>query len=62
MLINCVAYQDGVKLADLLAGEISKYLKRPECFIWVALYDATEAELEEMHQEFGLHELMIKLV
>jgi magnesium transporter len=60
MLINCAAYQDGVKLSDLPVGEISKYLKRPECFIWVALFDATSIELEEMQEEFGLHDLMIK--
>jgi len=60
MLINCVAYQDGIKLADLHTGEISKYLKRSECFVWVALFDATDAELEEMQEAFGLHELMIK--
>jgi len=60
MLINCVAYQDGVKLADLPTEEISDYLQRPECFIWVALRDATDAELEKMQEEFGLHDLVVE--
>ena len=43
MLINCVAYQDGSKLADLEIQEISDYLEKPGCFVWVALRDATHA-------------------
>jgi len=60
MLINCVAYQNGVKLADLPVEEISDYLERPDCFVWVALRDTTDAELAEMQEEFGLHDLAIE--
>lgn len=60
MLINCVAYQNGVKLADLAVEEISDYLERKNCFVWVALRDTTNAELETMQREFGLHELAIE--
>src|ERR1044071_9987774 len=47
MLINCVAYQDGRKLADIDKREISDYLKRAGCFVWVALRDATDEEPAE---------------
>jgi magnesium transporter len=57
MLINCVAYQNGVKLADLPVEEISDYLERKDCFVWVALRDTTDAEIEKMQEEFGLHDL-----
>lgn len=60
MLINCVAYQNGTKLADIPTERISDYISRPDCFVWVALQDATPAELEEMRQEFGLHELAVE--
>ncbi len=60
MLVNCVAYEEGRKLADIDKREISDYLSRPGCFVWVALRDATEAELEEMREEFGLHELAVE--
>jgi magnesium transporter len=59
MLINCVAYQDGKKIADIDRREISEYLKRPGCFVWVALYEPEERELVEMQEEFGLHELAV---
>jgi magnesium transporter len=60
MLVNFVAYQEGRKLADIDKHEISNYLARPDCFVWVALKDATDAELEEMREEFGLHELAVE--
>ena len=59
MLINCVAYQNGRKLADIARSEISEYVKRPDCFVWVALYEPDPGELEAMQAEFGLHELAV---
>ncbi len=60
MLINCVAYQNGSRLADVPVSEISEYIARPDTFVWVALQDATQAELLEMQHEFGLHELAVE--
>ena len=60
MLINCVAYENGRKLAELDIEEISDYLERPDCFVWVALRDATDAELEKMREEFALHPLAVE--
>ena len=60
MLISCVAYEDGKKLADIVKEDISKYVRRPECFVWVALYEPTADELAEMQREFGLHELAVE--
>ncbi|HWI37587.1 MAG TPA: magnesium/cobalt transporter CorA [Burkholderiales bacterium] len=60
MLINCVVYQEGRKLADIDKREISDYLTRPGCFVWVALRDATDEELSEMQEEFDLHALAVE--
>ncbi len=60
MLINCVAYQDGKKLSDISIEAISDYVEKPESFVWVALKDAENAELEEMKIEFNLHELAVE--
>src|ERR1051326_1411025 len=60
MLINCVVYQEGRKLADIDFREIHSYLARPGCFVWVALKDATDAELEQMREEFDLHPLAVE--
>ncbi|HTH61457.1 MAG TPA: magnesium/cobalt transporter CorA [Paraburkholderia sp.] len=60
MLINCAAYQAGKKLADMPVAEISDYLAKPECFVWVALRDPDAGEMASMKEEFGLHELAIE--
>jgi len=60
MLINCAAYQDGRKLADIRKEDIHSYLSRPGCFVWVALKDTTAEELMEMQTQFGLHELAVE--
>ena len=60
MLVNCVAYQEGRKLADIDFREIHSSLARPGTFVWVALKDATEAELEQMREEFDLHPLAVE--
>ena len=60
MLINCAAYEDGKKLGDIEPTQIGAYLKRPNCFVWVALHDATAAELGEMQRAFRLHPLAVE--
>ncbi len=60
MLINCVAYQDGRKLADIAVEDIDRFVQQPGCFVWVALRDASDAELRQMQQEFDLHELAVE--
>lgn len=60
MLINCVAYQDGKKIRDITVEEISDFVALPDCFVWVALRDASEPELRKMQEEFGLHELAVE--
>ena len=60
MLINCVAYRDGSKLADITIDQISDHLVQPGCFVWVALRDASDAELATMQHEFGLHDLAVE--
>ena len=60
MLINCVAYDHGSKLADIDVRDISEYLRKPDCFVWVALRDPTNEELGVMQAEFGLHDLAVE--
>jgi magnesium transporter len=59
MLISCVAYQNGRKLADIPVADISEYVSRPDCFVWVAMFEPSREDLDEMAAEFGLHELAV---
>jgi magnesium transporter len=60
MLINCAAYQDGKKVADIPASQVHLFVNEPGCFVWVALKDPEPAELEVMQKEFGLHDLAVE--
>ena len=59
MLINCVVYQDGRRLAEVQPEDIHRYLAMPGCFVWVALLDRDPATLELMRREFSLHPLAV---
>ena len=60
MLINCVAYEGGKKLADIPPSEIHNYVCKPECFVWVAMFEPTPAELQAMKEQFDLPELAVE--
>ena len=60
MIVNCVAYQEGKRIADIRTDEIGAWVGRPECFVWVALKDPEPAELDAMQAQFGLHELAVE--
>jgi magnesium transporter len=60
VLISCAVYQNGRKLADIPQADISDYITRPDCFVWVGLVDPTPEEIDDMAQEFGLHPLAVE--
>lgn len=60
MLVNCVAYQQGRRLADIPMGEIRHYTGRPDCFVWLALKEPEGAELDALMDEFDLHPLAVE--
>ena len=60
MLISCVAYENGKKLGDIRKEDIHLHLGKPGRFVWVALKDADAEELEEMREQFDLHELAVE--
>ena len=60
MLVNCVVYRSGRKVADIPREDISEYVAQPDCFVWVALKEPTAEELAVMQEEFGLHPLAVE--
>ena len=60
MLVNCAVYHEGRKLKDISVDEISDALEDPANFVWVGLKDPEREELNQMQQEFNLHELAVE--
>ena len=60
MLINCAAYKDGHRVADIAVEQISDYIARPDHFVWVALRNATPKAVSYTH--LRAHETVLDLV
>ena len=60
MLISCVAYEHGRRVADIPVSEIRAARGRPGSFVWVAIKDPEASELEALQAEFDLHDLAVE--
>ncbi|WAK02303.1 magnesium/cobalt transporter CorA [Methylobacter sp. YRD-M1] len=60
MIVNCVAYQNGVSIGKVTIEAISEVLKMDNTFVWLGLHEVNSELLAEIQQEFGLHELAIE--
>ena len=60
MLISCVAYRDGHKIADIGIDEVQNYVSQPGCLVWVALREPDAETLDKLQQVLGLHPLAVE--
>jgi magnesium transporter len=59
-IINCAAYLDGRRVANIELNDINRVLKNPDQFVWVGLHEPGEETLEQLQKEFCLHDLAIE--
>ena len=59
-VINCAAYSGGRRIADLPISDVSEALLEQDRFVWIGLYEPTEAILRQVQEEFGLHDLAVE--
>jgi magnesium transporter len=59
-VVNCAAYAEGRRVADLKIEGISEALKRDDRFVWIGLHEPEEALLKQVQAEFGLHDLAVE--
>ncbi|MGH7325868.1 MAG: magnesium/cobalt transporter CorA [Candidatus Rokuibacteriota bacterium] len=60
-VVNCAAYAEGRRVADVALADISEVLKQDdERFIWIGLHAPDEVLLRRVQAEFGLHDLAIE--
>jgi len=60
MLISCVAYKDGHKIADIGIDEVQNYVSQPGCLVWVALREPDAETLDRLQHLLGLHPLAVE--
>jgi magnesium transporter len=59
-VINCAAYCDGLRVANVELDEVHDTLKQSGRFVWVGLHEPDTDMLKKIQIEFGLHDLSIE--
>ena len=59
-VVNCAAYSDGRRVANISIEAISDHLSEPNGFVWIGLYEPSEELLKQIQREFNLHDLAIE--
>lgn len=60
MVINCVLYREGKRQEKVEIADISEALKDDNAFIWLGLYQPEPEFMQQLQEEFHLHELAIE--
>jgi magnesium transporter len=60
VIVNCAAYQEGRRVANVELPDVSEVLKMPGQFVWIGLHEPSEEVLRQVQEEFGLHDLAIE--
>lgn len=61
MIVDCAIYENGHRRpgTQLIEGAMAA-LDDPDGFVWIGLFEPTEAEFEAVRAEFDLHELAVE--
>ena len=59
-IINCAAYSQGRRIADVELNNVHEVLKATNQFVWIGLHEPSEEVLSRVQLEFGLHDLAVE--
>jgi magnesium transporter len=59
-IINCAAYSQGRRIADVELKDVHAILKEPDQFVWIGLHEPAEEVLDQVQHEFELHDLAVE--
>ena len=60
MVVNCVAYRRGERLAVIGIDQIREALQQEDALVWLGLREPDRDLLAQVQREFGLHELAVE--
>jgi magnesium transporter len=60
MIVNCVVYSSGCKVADIPLDQVGEWAARDGHFVWIGLLDPSEEEMRLVQAELGLHDLAVE--
>src|SRR5262245_29925338 len=59
-IVNCAAYAEGKRIADVNLSDVHDVLKKKDQFVWIGLYEPSEEILIRVQNQFNLHELAVE--
>jgi magnesium transporter len=59
-IINCAAYSQGRRVADVELAHVHEMLTEINQFVWIGLHEPSEDILTQVQKEFGLHDLAVE--
>ncbi|HEY6504501.1 MAG TPA: magnesium/cobalt transporter CorA [Chitinophagaceae bacterium] len=59
-IVNCAAYSQGHRIADVKLSNVHEVLKETDQFVWIGLHEPSEEVLNQVQEEFGLHDLAVE--
>jgi magnesium transporter len=59
-IINCAAYTQGRRKADVELSDVHEVLKENDQFVWIGLHEPSEEVLGQVQLEFRLHDLAVE--
>jgi magnesium transporter len=61
VIVDMAVYEEGVRRpGELKLDDAFEACREADCFVWIGLYEPSEAEFESVRREFGLHELAVE--
>ncbi len=62
MIVDCALYRDGRRqnAAPLALDQAAEICSADEGFVWLGLFEPDEAELSDVQERFGLHDLAVE--
>jgi len=59
-VVACGVYAGGRRIADIPVDEAREWAKKPGHFVWIGLFEPSDALLQRVQQQFDLHPLAIE--
>lgn len=59
-VINCAAYTEGRRVANIELDKVHDVLKEVNQFVWIGLHEPSVEVLSQVQKEFGLHDLAVE--
>jgi magnesium transporter len=60
MIVNCAAYTEGRKVADIPLDQAGEWAARDGHFVWIGMYEPSEDEMRLVQAELDLHDLAVE--